>query len=437
MNNEKECAAYFRSQNGYQRCLEEIRKKWRSYGRAAGKITLRHASEAERCAIGGMTGRKYLDDTVSFSVLEFEQGLQKTRFAPVDLREMLEAYFGEKIITKQEQREQEQKEKDTFLKILADGLEKKDGQNSSAAPWLFAMFQEKQYGYQTLMREYEKNKFQAEDTIKNVCCAVEKLSSWEQEEGCPLAVAAAEISGNPHYFDRNTTAGILFVHAVCWKKNRELPANTYQWRELLQEEGIVPDNISSMVHAFGIRLKKQENWHPAYDAFCDCREPYVLTMENLKGITEAQAVGRCVYIVENEMVFSYLLEQIQQCEVALLCTSGQPRYAALKLISLIVQSGIPVYYSGDLDPDGIGIADRLWLRFGEGIRFWRMSPEDYRNSLSKEAFGEAGKKKLEHICHPALQETARAMQATGKAGYQENILKELVADITKKMEIYS
>ena len=28
-----------------------------------------------------------------------------------------------------------------------------------------------------------------------------------------------------------------------------------QWRELLQCVGVVPDNISSLVHAFGIRLK--------------------------------------------------------------------------------------------------------------------------------------------------------------------------------------
>ena len=78
-----------------------------------------------------------------------------------------------------------------------------------------------------------------------------------------------------------------------------------------------------------------------YEAFCRCGEPYVLTMENLKGITEVQPVGTCVYIVENEMVFSYLMEQVQGKNVSLLCTSGQPRYAALKLISLIVQSGIP------------------------------------------------------------------------------------------------
>lgn len=93
-----------------------------------------------------------------------------------------------------------------------------------------------------------------------------------------------------------------------------------------------------------------------------------------------------------QMVFSYLMEQVQGKNVSLLCTSGQPRYAALKLISLIVQSGIPIYYSGDLDPDGIGIADRLWQRFGNRIQFFGMSPEDYRNSLSKEVFGENGRK---------------------------------------------
>lgn len=151
----------------------------------------------------------------------------------------------------------------------------------------------------------------------------------------------------------------------------------------------------------------------------------MLTMENLKGITEVQPVGTCVYIVENEMVFSYLMEQIQGKNVSLLCTSGQPRYAALKLISLIVQSGILIYYSGDLDPDGIGIADRLWQRFGNRIQFFGMSPEDYRNSLSKEVFGENGRKKLEHIWHPLLRETAELVRKTGKAGYQENILKEL------------
>ena len=92
----------------------------------------------------------------------------------------------------------------------------------------------------------------------------------------------------------------------------------------------MPDNISSLVHAFGIRLKKQEIWHPAYEAFCRCGEPYVLTMENLKGITEVQPVGTCVYIVENEMVFSYLMEQVQGKNVSLLLYVGTAAVCSIK-----------------------------------------------------------------------------------------------------------
>lgn len=34
-----------------------------------------------------------------------------------------------------------------------------------------------------------------------------------------------------------------------------------QWRNLLMEVCIVPDNISSMVHAYGLRLLTSEGWH--------------------------------------------------------------------------------------------------------------------------------------------------------------------------------
>ena len=43
-----DCAEYFRSQEGYRRCFEELLKKWKSYGRPAGVIVLEHTSEEER-----------------------------------------------------------------------------------------------------------------------------------------------------------------------------------------------------------------------------------------------------------------------------------------------------------------------------------------------------------------------------------------------------
>lgn len=430
MFNSKECAGYFKSQEAYRRCFLELRKKWKSYGKAAGRITLRETTEEERRAIGGVVGKVFYEKDIRFSAAEFEQGLQKTRFAPVDLKIVLEEYFGETLSTNQGQKQEQQQKKREYLEGLCDYFLEEAGSESAAVSWMQEVIFARKFGYHILLREYGKDPVQAENLARNAGHALMKLESAQMTESeCPLAVFAAEISGNPHYFDRGTAAGQLLVHAVCFWKKAELPENAHQWRELLQGAGIVPDNVSSMLHACGLRMKRKDGWHPAYDAFCTLKEPYVITMENLKEITGVQTVGDCVYVVENEMVFTYLLNNAKEENLTLLCTSGQLRAVALELIKMILDSGVGIYYSGDIDPDGVGIADRLWQKFGDGIQIWRMTPEDYESSLSGETIGEIGMTKLGNIKNPLLRETAEHMKVRRLAAYQENILEDLLGDL--------
>lgn len=430
MYSNKECAAYLKGQTAYDRCLKELRKKWKSYGRAAGRITLTQTSEEERRAVGGILGKVFYEETIRFSFQEFEQGLQKTRFAPVDIKEMLEAYFGEPLLTTQRQQKEEQEQKDRFFCRICGYFEERDGREAMVCRWLKEMISGKKHGYQLLIREYGKGEMQAEILIKNTGNALMKLQELAvQDEACPLAVFAAKISGNPHYFDRGTTAGMLLIHGICYCENEEVPRNAHQWRERLMGAFITPDNVSSMVHAYGLRLLTGQGWHPAYDAFCSRREACVVTMEHMKGIIGVQALGEKVYVVENEMVFSYLLHNMKDQEYTLLCTSGQPRSVVQVLFPHILASGADIFYNGDIDPDGIRIADRLWKKFGEHFHIWRMSPADYENSLSKENIGDIGKIKEEMLDHPMLKKTAASMREKQLAGYQENMLKELLEDM--------
>lgn len=444
MNNNTECAEYFLNQKAYQRCMKELRKKWKSFGKVAGRITLKNTTEEERRAIGGILGKVFYDTDVCFSFAEFEQGLQKTRFAPVDIKEVLEAYFGEKLFTNQGEKEEQEKKKSAFLDEISEYFLKNAGGESIAFLWFQALIAEKKYGYQQLSREYKKDLQQAAILAKNVGNALLQLECAERTCGeWPLAVLSAKISGNPHYFDRGTIPGQLLMNAICYWRKNELPVNAHQWRELLDMVGILPDNVSSMVHAYGLHLRTKDGWHPAYDAFCRLKEPYVITMENLRGVTGARAEGDRVYVVENEMVFSYLLEhagrekhvrpdkskQHGNDNLTLLCTSGQLRAVALELIPLILDSGVDIYYSGDIDPDGIGIADRLWQKFGDRIHIWRMSPADYVTSISKESIGNNGLAKLGNVGNPLLQQTAACVKDKCIAAYQENLLEELVGDI--------
>ena len=441
MRSNQKCAEYFKSQEAYRRCFEELWKKWRSYGRVAGRITLRDASEEERRAIGGIIGKVFYGEDIRFSVSEFEAGLQKTRFAPVDLKELLELYFGETLCSRAEQQEAAEKLKASFWKGLQESVLVQNGCESAAYAWLAEMLEQRKYGYLILNREYGKDPRQAKVLACHITEALQKLEDEKQQESfeVPLAVFASDISGNPHYFDRGTTAGMLLTQAVCWFEKAEVPENSYTWRELMQRVGILPDNLSSMLHAYGLQLCLGEKLHPAYDAFCQLHQACVITMENLRKVTAAEPLGKCVYIVENEMVFSYLVEHLNRSSYqkaggkayryTLLCTSGQPRAAAQQLISLLLKSGVSICYSGDIDPDGIGIADRLWQKFGDSIRIWRMSPEDYEKSRSAEQITAAGRAKLEHIAHPLLRRTAGCVKEEGLAGYQENLLEELLGDV--------
>lgn len=444
MSNNIECAKYFKSRKAYQRCMKELRKKWKSFGKVAGRITLKDTTEEERRAIGGIIGKVFYDKDICFSFAEFEQGLQRTRLAPVNMKEVLEAYFGERLSTNQGEKEEQEKQKGAFFNDICEYFLKNAGGESIAFLWIQAMISDKKYGYQQLVREYIKDRQQAEILAKNVGNGLVQL---EYAEGAcsewPLAVFAAKVSGNPHYFDRGTIPGQLLMNAICYRRKEEFPVNAHQWRELLHVVGILPDNVSSMVHAYGLHLQMKDGWHPAYDSFCRLKEPYVITMENLKGIIGARPEGERVYVVENEMVFSYLLEhagrekqveadkskQYWNDNLTLLCTSGQPRAVALELIPLILDSGADIYYSGDIDPDGIGIADRLWQKFGERIHIWRMSPADYETSISKECIGNNGLAKLENVRNPLLRQTAGRLKEKHMAAYQENLLEELLGDI--------
>ncbi|MBU4540774.1 MAG: DUF2399 domain-containing protein [Firmicutes bacterium] len=114
---------------------------------------------------------------------------------------------------------------------------------------------------------------------------------------------------------------------------------------------------------------------------------------------------------------------------ALICSAGNVKVASLLLLDKIAQSGSDIYYSGDFDPEGLAIADKLKKRYGEKLILWHFTPEAYQKIQSKKMISAARLKKLDKIEALELIRLAQAIKKSGYSGYQEMMVAVYLKDI--------
>ena len=150
---------------------------------------------------------------------------------------------------------------------------------------------------------------------------------------------------------------------LAFRQGRERAESTEQRDDLYYENGILCDSISSLVTQVGLILSVGAAEHPAYQLLRQQRELCTLSLASLSRLTGASSPSGRVYIVENEMVFAQLCDRAAEFHSPLLCTSGQPSVAALRLLDLLAASGTTLFYSGDFDGRGLSIAAQLSARY--------------------------------------------------------------------------
>ncbi len=432
-----ECAAYFRRDRGFQRAFEQMRKKWKSYGRCAGVVTLHDATKQEQAAIGKFFGTDYEGKVLRFTLAAWEAELSRTVFAGVSLLALLEAYFQESMESTKESRRKAITKLENFWEQLENLAQETKG--NWALAWLQIMWEEKTSGYQVLLSMYKKNVQEAWKLAQGIIQALSIAEKYKQrmmhgeqmQRQIPLrlAVCAAQATGFPHALDYQQVAGKLFMQALCSIFN--LTADNAEERiEVYYQAGLVADTLSSFTIGRGLVLwEKRDKEHPGYRIIRERNEICQLSLEILSSLAGADAVSKRVFVVENQMVFSQLCELCPDVKSVLLCTSGQCRTASLVLLDMLRDHGCEIWYSGDYDPEGLLIADKL-VRRGKGqVHLWHYSAEEYIRYVSEHEIKAESMKMLERLQTEQLKEIAAAMMTNKKAAYQERFLDVLRQDI--------
>ncbi|QKY69980.1 TIGR02679 family protein [Lentibacillus sp. CBA3610] len=420
MTNEVQAAVrFFKSEQAYKKLFHAFRKKYESLGRIGGTVPVRLFTDGQLKVIGGFFGMpgSRLAEKGSISVAAFERQLADTRFGDIGLKQILDAYFGETILSKKQQREEKEKgqrclviglqETYTALSFWFDELLA----NSSESRWVWTLI------------DKTPDKFAAMTAWLDIA----QRNLPESPERLPMF--SQRIAGDPHAFDLNTDLGKLWLHVLAVQTSGVMPTTTETTNELLQDFQIYRDDLLNYVTCAGLYAETETGRHPVWESAVDQQTVQIVPIRELMKLVKVYpAYESNVWVVENSGVCATLLDH--KPDMPIVCTNGQFTLAALMLLDRLAESGCVLHYAGDFDPEGLGMAQRLLNRYPtESAKLWHMNADAYAASRPVKKLSEERLEKLNRIEHMELAEVAEIMRAKGKAGYQEALVERMMEDI--------
>ena len=419
----KECLEYFHQSPVWKKVLKGFRKKYSSYGRFGGKVVLKNLKSQDVEELEGFFGKSFHGQkSVTVSAEKFRQALEVSRYKNMTPEWLLENFFEEPLLGKQEQKLLRQQEKERIWENFQKSYE--------GMP-----IETVEESLKNIVKDSENRELTEWERLLRLGAEMYNHLPYRQSEKLYLAVFAAMLTGNPHAFDNGTATGNflyqiiqmdLEIREIKIESSEIFPAYKRQKSYLM--DGIMLDDISNYAMLYQVQaVKKDGNLHKGMEGFAS--EQHIVQVP-LAVITEWESL-HCpqdeIYIVENPSVFAVLCGKEKSGNVrrAYMCMNGQPRLAGLMVLDLFAKSGIRVYYAGDLDPEGLLIAQKLSQYYKGEYNYWHMETADYEKCRSEEVISPKRMKILERITDGRLKPVVDRIEEYGTAGYQEMLVEEM------------
>ena len=425
-----ELAVTYFSAPGLARLMSALAERYKSLGRIGGSVRLEQLAAAEQKALSGLLGKDLQrHDAVTVKLTEFQVALSRTKFAGLDMVAVLQGVIGEELRSAEDERREFAAEQHRFFASLLQQFP-----HHRCREWLSEALHQAANA-RSIHTAYRRDRQGLRVDLVSVLTA---LSNLPVDAGVVkrLPVWATELTGDPHAFDRDTTKGRYLLHALrlFWGQTGDdlvVRDGTDSDAYLLETAGIVRDDILNFVTCYGLLAEDKNgpisSWQAALAEGAVMNVP-VREVTKLRKVIPA-GERNMVFVVENSGVFSDLLDVLSHLSPPLICTHGQPKLASYLLLDLLVESGITIYYSGDHDPEGLLIAQRLSDRYPASVRPWLFGADDYEAAASQVPISERRLAQLARVTLPELQEVKAKLASEGRAGYQERLLPRLVSEI--------
>lgn len=399
----------------YVKLFTQFKKKYFSLGSMRGSVVLKtfHADEIEE--IAGFLGVSaiQLARKGKVTLRQFEEQLATSAFAHYTLQQLVENILQEKLQTKAELAATKATATANFSSELARLLK-------DIPRW-----------HQQIIKRQSDSLFiwRQQNEVLTIIAQIAPaiMAHLQRNKFERLPLFAQQATGNPHAFDVKELAGKLLVHAAFSIGEQAIayPKTTAERVDVLATLQIIQDDLWNFVTIQGLIGYEKENCHPVWQAAIATNSALNMPMRQLLTITKViPACGNKVYIVENSSVASTLMDA--NPTAAIICTHGQLRMASWRLLD-VVDTNTEIYYSGDLDPEGILIAQNIVNRYGKRVVLWCMDETCYKMGMAKEILTEQRLKQLQSAT--IIPTVVEQIQRYKKASYQEAWVALLIKDL--------
>src|SRR5699024_9474900 len=219
-----EAVLFFKSEQTYQKLFMQFKKKYESLGRIGGTIPVQLFTDEELEVIGGFFGMpgSRLNEKGSISVAAFERHLADTRFGDIELKSLLDGYFGEVIISKKQRRQEKKDALRRYVEVLraehphlrfwCDYLL----ENRGVVRWRWILLDKTPDDFAAMTARLDS-------AYRSLPDSPERLPMFSQR-----------ITGDPHAFDLHAEQGKLWLHLLAVGADVTFPLTTEDTNELLQ-----------------------------------------------------------------------------------------------------------------------------------------------------------------------------------------------------------
>lgn len=417
MMNEEFCQYLY--DNEFSEFMQLWKKQYEKYGICKGSIDL-ILNDSNRECMSGLMGKDYYGvDCAHITFQQLQKAISNTKYENCDFNEVLKMYFNHDILTNKNRQEQEQMRIQNIFKHLLE-------QEGKSQQWIHHIYTDHDSVYVRIVQASKENEQKCINTVDVVMKALNQLPMWQDKKE-NISIFASLHTKNPHAFDKNTFPYYLLMHGIVYFLKVDFPKTNLEQNEILYRAGLYQDGISNYCSIARLQALN-ENYQPhlGWTGFYDSYEALNVNMDNLLHIRSIVYCDR-VYVVENPAVFQALLKMIKKEKIekiGLVCTNGQLNYSAYLLLDILVSSNVETYYSGDMDPEGLLIADKIKQRY-PSIKLWCYDVRHYEISKSKEQAADQRMHMLDALKDETLIRIGKCINENkNRVGYQENMIEE-------------